>query len=57
MTYEESFLSTCDAEGNVPYWAFLQIFDEHGSAVTDFTDETPMTQWYNGEAILNWLGY
>lgn len=57
MTYEESFLSTCDAEGNVPHWAFVQIFDEHGSAVTDFWDIARPELHYNGEAILNFLGY
>ena len=57
MTYSESFLSTCDAEGNVPHWAFMQIFDEHGSAVTDYTDTHPTNQMYNGQSILDWLGY
>ena len=57
MTYEESFLSTADAEGNVPQWAFLQIIDEHGGCITDFTDFTPQKDWFNGEAILNYLGY
>ena len=57
MSYEESFLSTCDAEGNVPHWAFVQIFEEHGSAVTDFWDFTRPELRYNGEAILNHLGY
>lgn len=57
MTYSESFLSTCDAEGNVPHWALMQIFDEHGSAVTDYTDTHPTNQIYNGQSILLWLGY
>ena len=57
MTYEESFLSTCDSEGNVPMWAFNQIFDEHGSDVDDYTDNTVESQWFNGEVILEWLGY
>ena len=57
MTYEESFLDLCDAQGNVPDWAYWQIFNEHGSAVTDFTDSTPSKDHRNGEAILDWLGY
>ena len=57
MTYEESFLSTCDAEGLAPAWAIEQIFEEHGSNFTEFTMNTPGDQWLNGEAILEWLGY
>ena len=57
MNYQESFLSTCDAEGNVPDWAFAQIFEEHGSSVDEFTTATPEPQWFNGETILDWLGY
>ena len=57
MTYEESFLSTCDAEGNAPTWAINQIFDEHGSQFQEFIKHTPPQQWFSGEAILNWLGY
>ena len=57
MSYEESFLSTCDAEGNVPAWALFQIFEEHSSDVDQFTDDLPSAQWFNGEAILNYLGY
>ena len=55
MTYEESFLSTCDAEGNAPGWAIKQIFEEHGSDLEDYQANTP--SWENGEAILDWLGY
>tara|TARA_Y100000766_G_scaffold252147_1_gene236259 strand:- start:742 stop:936 length:195 start_codon:yes stop_codon:yes gene_type:complete len=55
--YEASFLSLCDEQGNVPDWAFWKIFDQHGSAVTDFTDSTPNKVHRNGVAILNWLGY
>ena len=57
MTYEESFLSTCDAEGNAPDWAFSQIFEEHGSSIDEYTDSTPEANWLNGETILDWLGY
>lgn len=57
MTYEESFLSTCDAEGNVPTWAINQIFEEHSSEFQEFIKNTPQVQWLNGKAILNWLGY
>ena len=55
MTYEESFLSTCDAEGLAPAWAIEQIFEEHGSDLEDYQASTP--NWENGETILNWLGY
>ena len=55
MTYEESFLSTCDAEGLAPAWAIEQIFEEHGSDFEDYQASTP--NWENGEAILTWLGY
>ena len=57
MTYEESFLSTCDAEGNVPDWAFTQIFQEHSSSIDEFTTSTPHAEWFNGETILEYLGY
>jgi hypothetical protein len=57
MTYEESFLSSCDAEGNAPTWAINQIFDEHGSQFQEFIKHTPPQQWFSGEAILEWLGY
>jgi hypothetical protein len=57
MTYEESFLSTCDAEGQVPSWAIVQIFEEHGSQLHEFYSYTPEAKWSDGEAILDWLGY
>ena len=57
MTYEQSFLSTADAKGNVPVWAFFQIFEEHGSAPEEFIDNTEHSQLFNGETILDWLGY
>ena len=57
MTYEESFLSTCDAEGLAPAWAITQIFEDHGSSLDEYTDSTPEAQWWNGQAILNYLGY
>ena len=58
MTYEESFLSTCDAEGNAPEWAIEQIFNEHGSDYAEFTESLEFDQsMFNGETILNWLGY
>ena len=56
MTYEESFLSTCDAEGKAPAWAIEQIFEEHGSDLDEYTSR--MTDdWDSGKAILEWLGY
>lgn len=58
MTYEESFLSTCDAEGNAPNWAIDQIFEEHGSDYADFVESLEFDQsMFNGKTILNWLGY
>ena len=57
MTYEQSFLDTCDAEGMAPTWAINQIFEEHGSEFQEFIKHTPESQWLNGRAILNWLGY
>ncbi len=55
MTYEESFLSTCDAEGMAPTWAINQIFEEHGSEFQN-SKHTPEAL-LDGRAILNWLGY
>ena len=57
MNYEESFLSTCDAKGNAPSWALKQIFDEHGSSLADYYAHIPEGKWFDGETILNWLGY
>lgn len=57
MTYEESFLSTCDAEGFAPGWAVSQIFKEHNTDVDEYIQSTPEAKWFNGETILNWLGY
>ena len=57
MTYEQSFLSTCDAEGLAPSWAIKQIFEEHGSDLREYVAANSSEQWDNGEAILTWLGY
>ena len=57
MTYEESFLSTCDAEGKAPAWAIKQIFEEHGSDLDEFIGLATPQEWDDGEKILNWLGY
>ncbi len=59
MTYSESFLSTCDAEGKAPSWAIKQIFEEHGHNEEDRIDYMATTgnQWDDGEMILEWLGY
>ena len=56
MTYEESFLSTCDAEGHAPGWVIKQIFEEHGSDLPGF-QAVHTTDWTYGETILDWLGY
>ena len=57
MTYEQSFLDTCDAEGFAPGWAVSQIFKEHGTDVDEYTQSTPEAKWFDGQTILNWLGY
>ena len=58
MTYEESFLSTCDAEGNAPNWAIKQIFEEHGVDLPGFQAcHSVGDGWRYGETILNYLGY
>jgi len=56
MSYEESFLDTCDDQGKVPAWAIKQIFEEHGSSLTNFQEANPR-DWEQGELILEWLGY
>ena len=56
MSYEESFLSTCNAEGQAPAWAIKQIFSEHGSDFNEYTEQAGK-DWDQGQAILNWLGY
>ena len=57
MSYEDSFLATADAEGMVPSWALNQIFQEHGSDINEYTDNTPEAKRFDGETILEWLGY
>lgn len=57
MSYEESFLSTCDAEGNAPTWAIEQIFEEHGSSLEDYYETHKGYGREQGETILEWLGY
>lgn len=63
MSYAESFLSTCDAEGLAPLWAIKQIFAEHSNDATESISEycahcraTSQT-WDYGKTILEWLGY
>ena len=61
MNYEESFLSTCDAEGTAPSWAIEQIFKEHHQELWSMNLELYLqfahNDWDNGEKILKWLGY
>jgi hypothetical protein len=63
MTYEETFLDLCDAEGNAPAWAIKLIFEQHSNdpseSLSDFTAHCRATskKWENGETILDWLGY
>jgi len=57
MSYEESFLSTCDAEGKAPSWAIKQIFEEHSSDLDEFIGLATPQEWDDGETILHYLGY
>ena len=59
MSYEESFLSTCNSLGEAPSWAINQIFEEHGSDIDEYVldCEKRGVQFDDGQAILNWLGY
>lgn len=63
MTYEESFLSTCDAEGLAPAWAIKKIFQEHSNdyaeSISEYTAHCRATSktWEDGKTILDWLGY
>ena len=57
MNYEESFLSTCDAEGKAPSWAIKQIFEEHGSDLEEYLTQVSDLTWDDGETLLHWLGY
>ena len=56
MTYEDSFLATCDAEGYAPAWAIRQIFAEHGSDLLEYQAGSG-DDWDRGQTILTWLGY
>ena len=57
MTYEQSFLNTCDAEGNAPDWAIDRIMREHGSSLILMSEHVPADKLLNGKEILKWLGY
>lgn len=57
MTYSESFLSTCDAEGKAPSWAIKQIFEEHSADLDEFIGLATPQEWDDGEVILGYLGY
>ena len=61
MTYETSFLETCDEQGNAPAWAIKHIFWEHGSDHVEFIDSLTRSNELNlcrdGKTILEWLGY
>ena len=56
-TYRQSFLDICNDEGQAPAWAIEQIFKEHGSDLTDFSNSTPDHLVDDGETILVWIGY
>ena len=55
--YCQSFLSTCDAEGNAPDWAIDRIMREHGSSLILMSEHVSADKLLNGREILNWLGY
>ena len=57
MTYEQSFLDTCDANGDAPDWAIDRIMREHGSSLILMSEHVPADKLLNGREILNWLGY
>ena len=57
MTYEESFLDTCDANGDAPDWAIDRIMREHGSSLILMSEHVPADKLHNGQEILNYLGY
>jgi len=63
MTYEQSFLATCNDAGLAPAWAIKRIFQDHNEdyaeALSEFTAYCRATSqtWENGETILEWLGY
>ena len=57
MTYEESFLSTCDAEGKAPAWAIEQIFEEHGLDLDEYTEIATDSEIDDGQTILHYCGY
>ena len=57
MTYEESFLSYCNEEGQAPLWAIEQIFEEHGLDLDDFIEIATEQEMYDGETILHYCGY
>ena len=57
MTYEESFLATCDAEGKAPAWAIEQIFEEHGLDLNEYSELATDSELDDGQAILHYCGY
>lgn len=56
-TYRESFLDICNDEGQAPGWAIEQIFEEHGTDINEFTEDTPEHLLDDGETILQFIGY
>jgi hypothetical protein len=58
MSYEQSFLQNCDAEGNAPDWAIEQIFQEHGQSYAAYVETLEWNQsMFDAKLILNHLGY
>ena len=57
MTYEESFLATCDDEGKAPNWAIKQIFAEHGLDLDEYVELATDAEVDDGETILHYCGY
>jgi len=57
MTYEESFLATCDAKGRAPAWAIVQIFEEHGLDLNEYCEIAIGSELNDGQTILHYCGY
>ena len=56
MSYEESFLYTCDAEGEAPAWAIKQTFEENSSDLEEFIGLATPPEWEAGASNVRCLG-
>ena len=55
-SYEDSVYAYTDAEGKLSVPIIKQLFDEHGSNLSEFLESTG-DNWDDAEVVLNWLGY